>query len=334
MNDNAPNVDELVSKGIAAIKEKDMDEARTLLQRAVELNPYHESAWLWLSGVVESTEDQRTCLENVLAINPDNERARKGLDYIITQSLNAPKKTTGPLTAPKSAPPAEPAPTPSSSSAFSDMVTSVDWGNAPSDNVANNEPASDEFDQWMKDLNIRSGSSTSTFESTESTVTSPFTDVNFGNDPFTSGPFTTESAPFSTTEEDSFGSSFGEDTTDAFRSSPSTSPFSAPLTYTPPPPEPVEPPPAPTKQEPIYSPMPKDFGAFQEDDDDIRRSFYDDEYDDTAGDDPFLQIPPDIRATRLPGSNERPPILLVLLTLVLLVANVGVGTMLALKFMG
>ena len=34
---------------------------------------------MWLSGAVETDEERRICLENVLTINPDNVLARKGL---------------------------------------------------------------------------------------------------------------------------------------------------------------------------------------------------------------------------------------------------------------
>ncbi len=47
--------------------------------RADERN---ELAWLWLSGVVKTTEDRRICLENVLAINPENTTARWGLEKL------------------------------------------------------------------------------------------------------------------------------------------------------------------------------------------------------------------------------------------------------------
>ena len=66
---------ELLQKGIDAAKAKQVAEARSILKRVVELEPRNETAWLWLSGVVETDEQQITCLENVLAINPDNKAA-------------------------------------------------------------------------------------------------------------------------------------------------------------------------------------------------------------------------------------------------------------------
>jgi len=73
---------ELLQEGIAAVKAGDKQAARERLMQVVELDERNEQAWLWLSGVVESTEDKRACLENVLAINPNNTHAQSGLAWI------------------------------------------------------------------------------------------------------------------------------------------------------------------------------------------------------------------------------------------------------------
>ncbi len=75
-------VDELLRQGIAAAKAGQKDHARELLMEAVELDERNEQAWLWLSGMVESPNDRRICLENVLAINPDNAHAQSGLEWL------------------------------------------------------------------------------------------------------------------------------------------------------------------------------------------------------------------------------------------------------------
>ncbi len=51
-------------------------EARTILLDVVENDPRNEIAWMWLSGLVDSLDDQIIACENVLAINPANERVR------------------------------------------------------------------------------------------------------------------------------------------------------------------------------------------------------------------------------------------------------------------
>ncbi len=77
-----PDVNQLVEKAIAAYKAKQKSQARELLMQAVDLDDKHEQAWLWLSAVVDLVEDQQVCLENVLTINPKNDRARKGLEEL------------------------------------------------------------------------------------------------------------------------------------------------------------------------------------------------------------------------------------------------------------
>ncbi|NJO56278.1 MAG: hypothetical protein HC834_07960, partial [Rhodospirillales bacterium] len=64
-----------------------------------------------------------------------------------------------------------------------------------------------------------------------------------------------------------------------------------------------------------------DFG-FGSADDDVKL-FSDEDEDADAGDDLFGAIPADIRPTRLPGTIERSPLVLRLLTVLLVVLNVG-----------
>ncbi len=94
-----PNVDGMVQEAIAAIKAGRKEDAKNLLMKAVDLDQANEQAWLWLSGCVDTPEEQQICLENVLAINPSNQKARKGLDAIL-------KKTGGQPTPPAPAAPA------------------------------------------------------------------------------------------------------------------------------------------------------------------------------------------------------------------------------------
>src|SRR5688500_20335656 len=70
--------DTLLEQGISAAITGRRDEARALLSQVVEADDRNEQAWLWLSGLVEEPEDMRTCLENVLHLNPDNVKAQQG----------------------------------------------------------------------------------------------------------------------------------------------------------------------------------------------------------------------------------------------------------------
>ncbi len=91
------HVAELLRQGIAAVKAGRKEEARRLLMQVVELDEQNEQAWLWLSGVVETVEDRRICLENVLTINPNNAHAQAGLAWI---AQNAPPESTAPAQEP------------------------------------------------------------------------------------------------------------------------------------------------------------------------------------------------------------------------------------------
>ena len=71
--------DEYFERGKAAAKGGQRTVAAALLRQAVQLNPQHEQAWLWLSGVVDDRDEIANSLKAVLHINPDNVRARMGL---------------------------------------------------------------------------------------------------------------------------------------------------------------------------------------------------------------------------------------------------------------
>ncbi len=77
-----PTQPDLLQRGIEAARAKRNAEARELLMQVVQLDEQNEQAWLWLSGVVESFDDRRVCLENVLALNPGNSRAQAGLRWL------------------------------------------------------------------------------------------------------------------------------------------------------------------------------------------------------------------------------------------------------------
>lgn len=76
------SIDTLLKQGIAAAKAGKVEQARALLMQVVEQDEENEYAWLWLSAVVESDEDRRICLENVLTLNPNNTAARKGMEKL------------------------------------------------------------------------------------------------------------------------------------------------------------------------------------------------------------------------------------------------------------
>ncbi len=69
----------LIQMAAELLRDGKKSQARALLEQVISQNMQDENAWLWLSAAVDSVEEQRLCLENVLTINPDSVRARDGL---------------------------------------------------------------------------------------------------------------------------------------------------------------------------------------------------------------------------------------------------------------
>lgn len=67
-------------------------EARDLLLQVVDDDPRNEAAWTWLSGLVDSLEDKIIACENVLTINPANEKVRAYLLKLQQQQKEAREK--------------------------------------------------------------------------------------------------------------------------------------------------------------------------------------------------------------------------------------------------
>ena len=78
---------QLFVRGVAAARGGQRRLAAVLLARVVQLDPQHEMGWLWLSGVLDDPKEIAFCLRSVLAINPQNERARRGLAWLESRQL-------------------------------------------------------------------------------------------------------------------------------------------------------------------------------------------------------------------------------------------------------
>ena len=97
--------DLLLAQGIAAARAGDKSEARRLLTQVIQDDPRSEAAWLWLSSVLETPQGRAHCLRQVLAINPRNQTAQKGL-AALEAATPAPAIVARPLPA-EVPPPAE-----------------------------------------------------------------------------------------------------------------------------------------------------------------------------------------------------------------------------------
>lgn len=70
---------DVLQRAIQAARAGRRVEARDLLIELVEVEPRNEMAWMWLSGLVDSPEDKIIACENVLTINPANEKVHTRL---------------------------------------------------------------------------------------------------------------------------------------------------------------------------------------------------------------------------------------------------------------
>lgn len=73
------DIQSLLRTGIQAARDGNKTKARRIFERVLKMDDSNELAWLWMASVVSTLEERRVCLENVLDINPNNERAVKAL---------------------------------------------------------------------------------------------------------------------------------------------------------------------------------------------------------------------------------------------------------------
>jgi hypothetical protein len=77
-----------IDEAIQYIRMGNKEEGRQILEELLETDENNAEIWLWLSAVVESDEDREICLENVVALEPDNAVARKGLEALQSGTFN------------------------------------------------------------------------------------------------------------------------------------------------------------------------------------------------------------------------------------------------------
>lgn len=95
-------------KGIEAFKSGNKQTAQDFFKQALQENPGNETAWLWLAGTFDDNKTRILCLEKVLAINPDNPAAKKGLAQLTSAEVMPPAQTSPPAAeVPQLPPPVE-----------------------------------------------------------------------------------------------------------------------------------------------------------------------------------------------------------------------------------
>ncbi|MFQ3537239.1 MAG: hypothetical protein SNJ58_15360 [Aggregatilineales bacterium] len=174
----SPNLDAMLRSAIEHVKANRKAEARRLLEQIVSVDQMNEQAWLWLSACVDTAEEQAICLENVLDINPNNQKAIKGLQAL--QARHAPPAADPFASSPfSSAPAADPfadSPFSSTSPQLPATPTSVEWGkssgSAPARGSSVPAFSDEDYDAWLANLPL--GTSNSVFTSTSPTEAAPF----------------------------------------------------------------------------------------------------------------------------------------------------------------
>jgi hypothetical protein len=312
------NVDAMVREGIRAYRAGNKSEARALLMKAVELDEYNEQAWLWLSATVETPEEQRTCLENVLVINPNNERARNGIQMLASKTGG---NTPVPKTASSSPAFGAPPPNPGVTSDDDEMPSSLEWDMPATETSSSsstfrpaNEPTKQEYDDWVSSLNLGG---------------QPAPEPQGGANSFTMTPFTDDDNLFGMDDEEPM--------------LPQSSPSKPPVMASAPPAKKTPPPVSAPRSSPMMSPTADDDDEGDDFLDEIEEADLDDEFGDDDGfsmdgdEDPsayFKLIPDHIKATRLPGEDEKYPSFVPIGIGVLVVLNIAAAGLLALNLMG
>lgn len=71
-----------LSQAIEFAKSGNKVQARQYLKEVIQADQNNETAWLWMAGVVETTDQQIRCLEQVIRINPNNQNAAMALSRL------------------------------------------------------------------------------------------------------------------------------------------------------------------------------------------------------------------------------------------------------------
>ncbi len=89
-------IDAWLRGGIEATKAGEKDKARRLLEQVIEADQTKEMAWLWLSAVVDTSEERIRCLEMALKLNPANQDAKMALEWLRSGVVSEPSPQVEP----------------------------------------------------------------------------------------------------------------------------------------------------------------------------------------------------------------------------------------------
>ena len=81
--------EELFQAGRSAFAMGNLQQAHDFWKEAARFSPFNEQVWLALLDVIDTDEDRRVCLQNILQINPMNVQARRMLNQIVARKESA-----------------------------------------------------------------------------------------------------------------------------------------------------------------------------------------------------------------------------------------------------
>jgi ferric-dicitrate binding protein FerR (iron transport regulator) len=76
------NFADLMQAGRVAFAAGKPQMAHDLWREAARVDPYNEQVWLALLDVLDTDQDRKVCLQNILVINPMNVQARRQLSQL------------------------------------------------------------------------------------------------------------------------------------------------------------------------------------------------------------------------------------------------------------
>jgi tetratricopeptide (TPR) repeat protein len=100
--DGNKDLNALYDQAMVAIKANRLDEAKDLLSKVVSADPNNEQAWFWLADVHSDLKQTIYCLQQVIALNPNNTKARDSLSFAMA-ALEETEKAPPPAPEPEDA---------------------------------------------------------------------------------------------------------------------------------------------------------------------------------------------------------------------------------------
>jgi hypothetical protein len=85
-----------LEQAIQSLRAGDHETARTILRQLAHTESPSPDVWLWLAAASDDPEQKRTCLEQVLSLNPDDQRAQAALRALEKSTATVPQPTTTP----------------------------------------------------------------------------------------------------------------------------------------------------------------------------------------------------------------------------------------------